>query len=107
MTGSQGFAASYLVPLLAKSYEVITTDRHSTENACDLLSTDKVRNLIVDLAPDMLVHLGGISSLTDGAPPDLMHKINVEGTRAVCDGLASLNKKVVLLFVSSGLLFKK
>ena len=103
ITGSHGLVGTALErTCLLQGHQVIPIDfvrpeRRSVENICD---REYLKTALAEC--DGIVHLAAISRVAWGEiQPDLCHEINVEGTRAIVDTIASCASPPWLLFASS------
>lgn len=86
ITGGAGFAAGHLRrELMTAGHSVVLTDvvesLHPDCRCVDLADRDTVRNLIAEVRPDAVAHLGAISFVPEAAKdPGLLERVNVGGT---------------------------
>jgi len=92
--------------LLADGYEVIGLvkpghdisgyQRYAPDavvRSCDLRESQQLQDLIVDLRPDEIYNLGGISSLSEAAAhPDVTSEVNVGAVDAILDAVRQLDR---------------
>ena len=109
VTGAAGFVARHLVPELeAHGHEVFTTDVVPVAPGmphyavCDLCQAEAVRELMVSVIPDGIIHLAGISFVPDAAKdPGRLYAINISGTQHVLDAFKTVCPGGRFLFVST------
>ncbi len=73
------------------------------------LSLEEQASAVIQWAePDALVHLAGISNVSNNEPnrTEQIIAANVDTTRVLCKALRALNKPATFLFISSGLVYK-
>ena len=117
ITGGSGFVAPYLAAelvsyghnciLTALKETIVTTSRGNARTvACDLCQEGPTRDLIRTAAPDAIIHLAGFSHVGHAWDKrrDVID-INMIATRNVCVGATDVNKKVVLLAISSSMVY--
>ena len=86
ITGGAGFVASHLRrELMRAGHKVVLTDVAEVQipdyRGADLTNRDAIRNLVAEVRPDAIVHLGAISFVPDAAKdPGLLDRVNVGGT---------------------------
>lgn len=93
ITGANGFTGKFVKQsLLALGYKVtgLGVERSLEENHLEvsLLDIESVRSVISKVLPDVVIHLGAISSVTHGDVAE-MYEVNVLGTRNLLRCLAS------------------
>lgn len=86
VTGGAGFVAGYLRrELMRVNRKVVLTDVADTQlpdyRRVDLTDRSAVRDLVAEIRPEAIVHLGAISFVPDAAKdPGLLERVNVGGT---------------------------
>lgn len=97
ITGVTGFLGARVAELYQnKYYDVI----NATRADLDFTDGDKVREVISDCKPDLFIHCGAMSVMSEcEAAPELSYKVNVEGVEHI--GKACAENGVKLIFCSS------
>ncbi len=95
VTGSTGFTASYVIPLLKKAgYDVAGL---STQD-CDIRDRLSLVSAVKAIKPDYVLHLAGTPNVPDSCA-DLARTVNVHGTLHLleaCDSLVNTPNKIIL-----------
>ena len=103
VTGADGFTGRYMVAyLLASGYRVVAmglaeTNADETIN-CDLTDRQSIRDFIIRLKPDYVIHLAALSYVGESDPIGF-YRVNLFGTLNLIEALAILNpypKKVLI-----------
>ena len=104
VTGINGFAGRHLrLELEKRGHEVWGIDTYEAGTgitAADILDAGKIKNIIKELSPEVVIHLAAISSV-DHKDPSAVYNVNFNGTLnllSACVGARVLSK---FLFVSS------
>ncbi len=107
---SEGFE---VVGLVKPGHDTGTLLRYApqvTLLSCDLGDPTELEQLILDLQPDHLYNLGGISSLVEAAAhPDVTHRVNVEAVESILSAVAALSdahRQVRFVQAASGTVFE-
>ncbi|NUM69228.1 MAG: SDR family oxidoreductase [Ignavibacteriaceae bacterium] len=108
ITGAAGFLGGYLFRLaLEKGYEVTgtyhTTPGHRELVKCDFTGRDEVISLVNRIKPDVIVHAGAISKVSDSIPYDHYHRSNTEAVRSLAE--AASENKARLIYISTDLVY--
>lgn len=111
VTGSNGFAASYLIPRLVRLGSVvhgIGLDEYQrfqgyTYHHCDLLAPDRIMQCIEQIRPDYVFHLASQSSVGSSWHHEWQTiETNIKTTYNLLKALNKMAYSVKLLLVSSG-----
>ncbi len=107
ITGGAGFVAGYLATEMTSScYDVwlsdcVDSDRQNYIKA-DLTDFQDVRELVLSVKPDALIHLGAISFVPDAdKDKNLLQRVNVDGTENILSAVLSVVPQAKFLFVST------
>ncbi len=107
ITGINGFTGVHLEEyLISKGFDVygtvINTPLKSTHHQCDITQADQVERVILELKPDYLIHIAGISFPGENNA-SLIYDVNVIGTENILRALAkhSIHPKKVILASSA------
>ena len=103
VTGSSGFTARHVIPMLEAAGNEVFGLARSIESTrrripCEIRDAVAVRDALARVRPDYVVHLAGTPNLPDSSA-DLAFSVNVEGTANLleaCAGLDERPKKIVL-----------
>lgn len=90
VTGSQGFTGGYVTAeLQAAGYEVVGISHEPAEAVlvADLCDRDAMKRAIVQMQPDVVVHLAAIAFVAHG-DVDAIYRTNIIGTRNLLEALA-------------------
>lgn len=107
VTGGAGFVAGHLRnELTAAGHEVALSDVVPADLpsfiTVDLTDAAAVRELVAEVRPDAVVHLGAISFVPDAAKqPELLECVNVGGTVNLVNAMVAEVPRSKLLFVST------
>lgn len=111
VTGGAGFVARHLSRELTRNgNEAVLTDvvdaRLADFHRADLTDRAAITNLIRQVQPEAIVHLGAISFVPDAAKdPGLLERVNVGGTRNLLEALQNApqreRRNPAFLFVST------
>ena len=72
ITGGSGYIGSSLANFLSDNCEVITLDKRKKNNflnnkikhfTCNIVNKKKIKNLLIKIKPDVLIHLAGQSTI--------------------------------------------
>jgi dTDP-4-dehydrorhamnose reductase len=101
ITGSTGLVGSRIIELLKDEFEFIPIRQ---EDGIDITNKDKLWQTLKEIDFDIFFHLAAYTNV-DGAEnnKDLVHKINVLGTKNVFEIAESKNKKII--YISTGFVF--
>lgn len=117
VTGGAGFVARHLRRELMKvNRKVVLTDVVETQlpdyRRVDLTDRDAVRDLVAEIRPESVVHLGAISFVPDAAKdPGLLERVNVGGTENILQAMVEVgiprreHDLPTFLFVSTAQVF--
>ena len=95
ITGSSGFIGSHILPFLEKNYTV-----HCMQS--DLLHYDKVKDEIINFAPDLIVHLAARTEVEQSFYEQItFSEVNYVGTVNLIEAASTLEKQPVFLFAST------
>ena len=106
ITGLRSFTGRYLATELESAgYDVYGTvyatkvcgDRESSLDLCD---RDAVRELVVKVSPDVVVHLAAISFVAHGDVAEI-YRTNIMGTRNLLETMASCGKRPESILLAS------
>jgi nucleoside-diphosphate-sugar epimerase len=101
ITGASGFTGRLLKPRLeSRGFHVVGLDRSNAACPVDLRDGEGVARLVHAAAPDVVLHLGGITT-NQFADIPTMYAINVVGTAHLYAALATLPKKPRLVIHAS------
>lgn len=90
VTGTSGFTGRYLVDeLQAQGCHVQRLDDATGGVSVDLLDRDALRAAVLQLQPELVVHLAAISFVAHG-DADEIYRVNIVGTRNLLEALAEL-----------------
>lgn len=108
ITGGAGFVAPWLQKeLQSNDHEVVVTARNSKAHSCDLSVLSEVEKLLNDVQPDALIHMAGLSSPARVAKdPYAALQSNILTTTQLALALSEMEKKISILFTSTGMVFK-
>ena len=114
VTGAEGFVGGHLIELLtARGDEVHGTTlslgllgdhmpRGVDIQECDVLNEHKLHDLLQESAPDAVVHLAAVSSVSMArTQPGLTARVNIQGTLNLLEAASKLDAKPSVLFVST------
>lgn len=109
--GANGFVGPYLVNEFIKSgYAVIGSDRASRSQICglegymgaDILDAERVKTVIHEANPQMIVNLAAISSVGQSwKMPQQTMEVNVVGALNILEAVKGLNVKPKVLLIGS------
>lgn len=109
--GYSGFVGPYLAKeFLKDNYEIYGTDivelLNKSENVefykSDILNSNEVNKLIMDIAPDMIINLAAISSVgLSWKIPQKTMEVNVIGALNILEASRNLEKKPKVMFIGS------
>lgn len=112
ITGISGFVGPYLkAQLVNNGIEIFGIDRNAENKEENIFKgdiTDEkfVSEIIAKIKPDFIYHLAGFSSVRDSFNyPDLVFKINVEGTRNILNAMRKFIPNSKILVVSSAIVY--
>ena len=106
VTGLGSFTGRYLATELeSASYDVYgtvygTEVRGDRESSLDLWDRDAVRELVLKVSPDVVVHLAAISFVAHGDVAEI-YRTNILGTRNLLEALALCDKKPEAILLAS------
>lgn len=115
ITGAHSLLGKYIINILSDSYSLVGTTHSqeiTSESASkldgvyemDITRKEAVSDVISKVAPDILIHLAGISNIDFCEKnPEIAEKINVAGTTHLVDALR--HSPVRFLFASSNAIF--
>jgi dTDP-4-dehydrorhamnose reductase len=109
--GSEGYIGHNLAAYFeAISWTVFSTGQSSSKranyHAADICDQNAVRRIILDLKPDVVLHVAGISSLAHCEnDPAACRAVNVDGTRHIIEAVAEVGATCKLVFFSSDYVF--
>lgn len=96
ITGVGGFVGTRLYAYLRANHEVIGLSHEEM----DITNFEIVKNILVKLDPDILIHCAAISDIElCEREKEHSYQINVTGTKNICEGLKK--SKVRIIFLSS------
>jgi GDP-6-deoxy-D-talose 4-dehydrogenase len=102
ITGIDSFTGIHLSSYFRNSgYDVYGTSLSKTDTKkyiCDITKKDDVKEVLIQIKPDYLIHLSGISFAAHGNNEDF-YKVNTIGTTNIIDAFLELNlnpKKIIL-----------
>lgn len=105
ITGSQGFVGHYLRRELEDNgYYVTGLDVQAGDNTLqvDLLNYDQVKQAVLTVAPDIVIHLAGQASVANSWKiPQKTMEINVIGTINLMEAVRAYDPKVRMVLVGS------
>ncbi|MBD3328968.1 NAD-dependent epimerase/dehydratase family protein [Candidatus Dojkabacteria bacterium] len=111
ITGAYGFVGKYLRDFIEAEGEVVIGTGLESENpqvVTDVTDRDQVFAVLSEHKPDYIIHLAGFSSVAKSfAYPDLCHKINVEGTKNLMEGIEKKCPEARVLIISSSHVYGK
>ncbi|WP_144939119.1 GDP-mannose 4,6-dehydratase [Pseudomonas alabamensis] len=96
ITGIQGFTGRYMAAeLRAQGFEVLGTGSQPSEEPgyfqADLTDAVRLRALLADLQPDVVVHLAALAFVGHGVA-DAFYQVNLIGTRNLLEAIAACGK---------------
>jgi GDP-4-dehydro-6-deoxy-D-mannose reductase len=99
VTGASGFVGRHLAPhLRARGHEVVATDLE-----LDVSDAAAVARFVARAAPDAIVHLAGVSSVTAARQdPGLAYRVNFLGAHALLEATLRHAPRARVLLVGSG-----
>lgn len=109
VTGGAGFVARHLTKELREAgHEVFLTDVTDLPGPdffkADLMDAGRVDEIVRQILPDAVMHLGAISFVPDAAKdPGLLKRINLGGTEHLLDAVSRHVPATKFLFVSTAL----
>jgi len=108
ITGINGFVGKILHKvLLDKGYDVYGIDIHSEDDkilSADITDYNSLERNILNISPDFIVHLAAVSR-TDNENPELLYRINVNGTLNILRAAVKMKIKPKFLLVSSSYVY--
>ena len=113
VTGGCGFLGSHIVELLLErsiTSKVSVIDLRTTQNRqdkanyydVDITDSDRVKSLFETLKPDVVIHTA--SPVFNANKPDLMYKVNVEGTKTLVKVSQESNVKAFVYTSSASII---
>lgn len=111
VTGATGFVGPHLVNYLRSiGDDVYGMDRRELKAANiysgDITDQGFVSRVLGEVMPDVVFHLAGYSSVKMSfEEPELVYKINVEGTRNIVESMQRFVPQARLLYVSSAVVY--
>ncbi|AMA46806.1 GDP-mannose 4,6-dehydratase [Pseudomonas alabamensis] len=96
ITGIQGFTGRYMAAeLRAQGFEVLGTGSQPSDEPgyfqADLTDAVRLRALLADLQPDVVVHLAALAFVGHGVA-DAFYQVNLIGTRNLLEAIAACGK---------------
>ncbi|MFK3943066.1 GDP-mannose 4,6-dehydratase [Pseudomonas monteilii] len=96
ITGIQGFTGRYMAAeLRAQGFEVLGTGSQPSDESgyfqADLTDAVRLRALLADLQPDVVVHLAALAFVGHGVA-DAFYQVNLIGTRNLLEAIAACGK---------------
>lgn len=96
ITGIQGFTGRYMAAeLRAQGFEVLGTGSQPSDEPgyfqADLTDAVRLRALLADLQPDVVVHLAALAFVGHGVA-DAFYQVNLIGTRNLLEAIAACDK---------------
>jgi len=112
ITGISGFVGPYLKKqLIDNGIEVFGLDRNNQDKNNTIFYGDITDSVFIDktikkIKPDFIYHLAGFSSVRESFHhPDLVYKINVEGTKNILQAMRKFIPQTKILIVSSAVVY--
>ncbi len=100
ITGSTGLVGSRVVEILQNEFKFIPL----TSNELDITNKENVTFQLKKIDFDLLLHLAAYTNVDEAEiEKELVHKVNVEGTKSLLDATLSHGKKFI--FISTGFIF--
>ncbi|WP_027385120.1 GDP-mannose 4,6-dehydratase [Epilithonimonas caeni] len=106
ITGINGFTGNYLSRYFSSlGYDVygISNRQNNPEKkiyTCDLLEKDKLEQIIIDVRPNIIIHLAAISFVGHSNIEDF-YNVNVVGTQNLLEALKGHGKKIQKVILAS------
>lgn len=101
VTGANGFLGKKIVKILKqKNFTIIPTSKikDSTNLFLDITKKESVLELLKSENPDVVIHTAALTNVDwCEENPKETFKVNVEGTKNVCNGCIKTNAKMVLI----------
>lgn len=95
ITGITGFTGHYLAEELRSAGYTVTGLGHKEADGvfcCDLLDRNKLAEVLVQVKPELVVHLAGIAFVAHG-DAEAIYRVNVVGTRNLLEAIAKCGRK--------------
>ncbi|MCD6419509.1 MAG: GDP-mannose 4,6-dehydratase, partial [Synergistetes bacterium] len=113
VTSGEGFVGRHLVDALARQgYEVHATCKSECEeelptsavyHVCDVVSPNRVNELLFALKPDVIFHLAGISFVPDSFDdPWQVFEVNLRGALNILSVSCRLSERPMVVLIGSG-----
>jgi len=105
VTGSEGFTGRYLVAELeAAGYGVVGIGSHASASPsyiqADLTDLQALKAALVEVQPDVVVHLAALAFVGHGAP-NAFYQINLMGTRNLLEAVSACGKTPESVLIAS------